>query len=195
MARVFDARVACISPEFTGCFCYNGASTYEFYVYGTITADAANLPTIFFGSLNRDGQLSRNFTCPIIDSLVEFPEQKWALCPIGIGLASSLNNTTSLGNLTASGYSWLMIDLGSISQAEVNVDKLLAWQINSTWEYLNSSKSGPWLQQWNRVVSEDADIQVDYHLQMSWCFDALGGEYAGCEYSAKISDKEGLLTQ
>ncbi|KAJ3455292.1 hypothetical protein MRS44_013892 [Fusarium solani] len=185
MARAFDARVACISPEFTARFCYNGGATFNWYVCGNLSIDAANLPTHVAGPLDDDGRFSLEFDCPIIDSPVEFPEQNWALCPAkpGYGLASSLSNATSLNNSTVFGSSWLLFDIGSIGSATPSGVKTI-WQSNSTWAHLNSTKSGSWLRQWSRVTSEDGDTEVDYHLQMSWCFDALGGEVQNLNITA-----------
>ncbi|RTE76036.1 hypothetical protein BHE90_009520 [Fusarium euwallaceae] len=176
MARVVDTRVVCIRPELTARFCYE---TYppSYDICGNITADLSNMPQqIWNESLKSDRrQYSGRFKCPILGGPGDsFWKQSWILCgdlSNGVLLGSSLTNATSLENSTAfGGRSWLLVDTALKNQQRPSMEQ--GQHSHPTWNLVNSTGSGPWLQQWSRTMAEDGNTETEYHLRVSLCFDS-----------------------
>lgn len=172
MARVVDTRVVCVRPTFNARFCSeDSTSSNTLYICGNVTADLSNLPQHSWHGWwdGGKGKYVAKFHCPIPNSLKDFPgQQAWALCRVSgnATLVSPLTNDTSHEYWTARSLSTWMIT-GTISVQGIRG----LWNTDSTWEYLNSSGSGPWLRQWTRGRSDDGEVEVDYLFAVTLCFD------------------------
>ncbi|CZR49873.1 uncharacterized protein FPRO_16080 [Fusarium proliferatum ET1] len=200
IARVIDTRVICVRPRFTAKYCRSRGLQGDWSLCLNATVDLSNFPPYQIYNNTRltivpgghGNQISSYFICRI-------PRQRpfnnistrWLLCKCEdsfekrrmVALHSPLTKFTERWALThAKGYHFkLLADLSFIEDRELSFE---SETINTTWTLLNSSNSGPWAQQWNRVKLRDGVKTRDEYIQITLC---LGPELASEVEHLKIT--------
>lgn len=189
MTGIIDARVACIRPIISDLhFCTTSETDTAIRICGTI-----KLPRVPRGLMKHHADvqvLEGRFTCAIPESeflrdpdrvFRIFPgpfEKTWQWCP-SEGADLDINYTGELFSQEApqSLYGYLVWNSGRVSGQFKAVAELYQYLepsgpfYSDTWLNLNSTGSGPWLDQWYRTPS--SALGLDLQLQMPYCYDTF----------------------
>lgn len=186
MARVFDARVMCISPHIHKAQFFTNNPKEDVGMVGpewlgiTMAVNNTDMPP---GNWQYDFDVSKDnetyyfhATCPIHFTM-DHGDEYWLRCPAQgrVKHVSSLRAGEDLQNGDKVNDPWLLINIGTILR-----NRHYEMAKNAKWKHLNETRSGPWLRQWSRVLPDrymNGSRPVDFQLEMSLCFDNLRSEY------------------
>lgn len=174
ISRVIDVRVLCVRPEsITGLrFCdYEVGFRTIYQICGNVTASVSHLPVSNIETRGSNESITKSFTCPL--SGYDDDDNGWMLCAVPGNLASNLTiDTTRPTNNDSrmSGASWLMFNERAFKGHLVFSSYFKRKELS----FLNATQSGPWLRQWSRLFLNGTDFDLDYPLDMTWCFAPAG---------------------
>ncbi|VTT68280.1 unnamed protein product [Fusarium fujikuroi] len=180
IAQIIDTHVVCVRPSFTAKYCRSQHLQGVWYLCLNATADLSNFPPYhiytdtglsYFVPGENDKQISRSFICQIPRQRpYDATWRKWLLCENEfLGERKAVALDSPLGRVSTSLGKYGFKRLADLSFSKVNGLPFESGPTNATWTLLNSSNSGPWARQWNRVKLRDGIKTRDEYTQITLC--------------------------
>lgn len=180
IARIIDTHFVCVRPKFTAKYCRSQHLQGVWYLCLNATVDLSNFPPYHIytdTSLSysvpgeKDKQISRSFICQIPRQRpYDATSRKWLLCEnefLGERKAVALDSPLGWVSTSLGKYGFKL--LADLSFSEDDRLSFESEPTNATWTLLNSSNSGPWARQWNRVKLGDGIKTRDEYTQITLC--------------------------
>ncbi|SCN92677.1 uncharacterized protein FFB20_09253 [Fusarium fujikuroi] len=180
IAQIIDTHVVCVRPSFTAKYCRSQHLQGVWYLCLNATADLSNFPPYhiytdtglsYFVPGENDKQISRSFICQIPRQRpYDATWRKWLLCENEfLGERKAVALDSPLGRVSTSLGKYGFKRLADLSFSKVNGLPFESGPTNATWTLLNSTNSGPWARQWNRVKLRDGIKTRDEYTEITLC--------------------------